>query len=126
MNGFVLDLQNGGTGQGTSIVASPLQNTTGGMALRQLWYFNSDTSIQTAAANLVIDIDGGIHATNLHLYGRYNAPNQQWLMNNSYILCPSSNRAMTMSNSNATSGVAVTAQPINFSPFQQWNVIPYL
>lgn len=122
VNGFVLDLVNGATSQRTLVVASLLQNGTGGIALTQLWYFNSDKSIQSAAVNFVIDIDGGIHSTNLHLWPRYNAQNQEWIVNNSYILCPYSNRAMTMANSNVTSGVTVTAQTINFSAFQRWNI----
>lgn len=120
-NGFVLDLQGGGITQTTRVIAAPM-NSYITRSSTQLWFFDADRSIRSVPADLVIDIDGGIYSTNLHLYVRYIAQNQEFIFNNSYIICPYSNAAMTMDYTNTTAVPYVTSRPLNFSVYQRWNV----
>ncbi|CAF2492595.1 unnamed protein product [Rotaria sp. Silwood2] len=124
MNGFVFDLYNGLTDAGTRIIMLPIKNGTNEDPSKQLWFFNSDGTIENMAAGKVIDISSGIGGTDLIIWSKTGGANQQWVVNGTCIYCPVAGKAIDIPGRNTTAGAALIVWSPNGSVNQQWYLVP--
>ncbi|CAF2724796.1 unnamed protein product [Rotaria sp. Silwood2] len=125
IDGYVLEIYNGSTQAGASIVVSPMKNRTGEDPSSQLWFFDQDGTIRNVASGMVIDIYGGIQGTDLVISPKTGEASQQWKSDGEYLVCPGAVKVIDLARSNTAVNAPVIAWPKNFGLNQQWNLLPH-
>ncbi|CAF3364986.1 unnamed protein product [Rotaria sp. Silwood2] len=125
IDGYVLEIYNGSTQAGASIVVSPMKNRTSKDPSSQLWFFDQDGTIRNVASGMVIDIYGGIQGTDLVISPKTGEASQQWKSDGEYLVCPGAVKVIDLARSNTAVNAPVIAWPKNFGLNQQWNLLPH-